>query len=106
MSCASDIPQWVETASADLLALQNADGGWPYRAMDTSSTEPTALAILALNGFAPAASNLATAGEWLAARQRSDGLFAAAPVHEEASWVSPLAAIALDLLGQPSTATA
>ncbi len=99
---------WTATAGANLLGLQNADGGWPYHAGQASATEPTALAILALSvsGDDLSAEPLNAAAAWLGARQRSDGLFTACPVHEEAGWLTPLAALALHQRGITSASQA
>jgi len=99
-----NIDTWQATATAELLAAQQSDGGWAYRADQASATEPTALAILALGEIATGQQAMTSAADWLLARQLSDGLFTASPVHEEASWLSPLAALALRQQGY-TTAT-
>jgi hypothetical protein len=76
---------------SELLPLQNADGGWPYR-RGGSWTEPTVYALLALE----------TAGDraavdrglaWIRAAQREDGGWQARPAVGETCWVTALAAL-------------
>jgi len=97
---------WTATATEQLLESQNADGGWPYRTGDSSSTEPTSLALLALSASGGADSAIASASSYLTSRQRPDGLFTASESHLDASWCSPLAAIGLRRAGQSSPADA
>ena len=79
---------------ARLLAAQSPDGGWGYRG-GSSWTEPTAYALLALNGRqAEAAPAIDRARRWLAANQRADGGFAPRPSVEESTWVTALAVLA------------
>ncbi len=84
--------------ASELLADRNADGGWPYRRGEASSTESTALAVLALSAL-PQPPDVSGAAAWLAARQRGDGFLTAGLVHEEPSWTTSLAAMALARLG-------
>ncbi len=76
-----------------LLAVQNPDGGWGYR--DGSSwTEPTAYALLALDGQPDAGPAAGRARRFLAGNQRGDGGFAPRPSVEESTWVTALAVLA------------
>jgi hypothetical protein len=101
---AADLDTWRSAAAGELLALRNPDGGWPYQAGSASATEPTALAALALADTAAGDEALPAAADWLAARQRAVGLFTASPTHEEGSWLTPLAALTLNLLGRTGAA--
>jgi len=101
-----DINAWTATATADLLNAQQPDGGWAYQTGQAPATEPTALAILALSQIQPDAEALAAAADWLVARQRGDGLFTASAVHEEGSWLSPLAALTLQQRGRTAASRA
>lgn len=100
-----DLSQWQSTAVGELLALRNADGGWPFQVGAASATEPTALAALALADTATSPDILSAAATWLIAQQRAGGLFTASPTHQEGSWLTPFAAIALTRLGQPDPAS-
>jgi hypothetical protein len=102
--CPTDAAGWTAAATGRLLELRNADGGWPYRFGDPSGTEPTALAVMALSNMPDAAAELAAAADWLVARQRSDGLFAASTMDVGASWVTSPAALALHGQGRAGAA--
>ena len=78
---------------APLLAAQNPDGGWAYRG-GSSWTEPTAYALLALDGETGAGPACERARRFLAGNQRSDGGFAPRPSVEESTWVTALAILA------------
>lgn len=88
----------IDEAQALLLASRNSDGGWAYYAGEASSTEPTALAFLALHARGALADVDATRS-WLRARQMPSGFFTTNLVHDEPSWATPLAGIALAALG-------
>ena len=75
-----------------LLSAQNPDGGWPYQ-RGTSWAEPTALALLALEGSQEAASQRARGFQWLAGRQRSDGGWSPNPGVDQSTWVTALVAL-------------
>lgn len=95
---------WITTTAAELLTAQNSDGGWTYSADQASAIEPTALAMLALGEITSGEQALTSAADWLQARQLSDGLFTASTIHQEASWLSPLAALALQQQGYSAAA--
>jgi len=101
-----DIDAWMAVAATELLDAQQPDGGWAFQAGQAPATEPTALAVLALSSAQTDALGLTTAATWLLARQRGDGLFTASAVHEEASWLSPLAALALRRQGYTAASQA
>jgi hypothetical protein len=84
---------WQQQAAVELLASRSADGGWPYRAADASSTEPTAMALLAMAAIQGPA-DLSLSYDRLLSRQREDGFWSASDVHAEPSWTTPLAGLA------------
>lgn len=106
----SEIALWRSEAAGELASLQAADGGWPYIAGQTSATEPTALAMLALAAAGAEGYRRPEAAVWLAARQRGDGLFTASPLVEEGGWLTAPAGIAMlrdgwtDLAGAAASA--
>jgi hypothetical protein len=77
--------------SENLLARQNADGGWSYR-RGSSWTEPTCYALLALatNGAAYGA-EIRRGMDWLRRCQRSDGGLAPRESVQESTWLTALA---------------
>jgi len=77
-----------------LVAIRNPDGGWGTTADRPSSTEPTALAVMAMAAAARAAES--TAGRsWLIEQQRADGAWPVTPSVPEPSWCTSLAVLAL-----------
>ncbi len=85
-----------------LLAAQSADGGWGYQngtSQGTSWTEPTALALLALNANRVIGGASQRGYEWLVRNQRNDGGWAPQPDVDQSTWVSSLAALALPAPG-------
>jgi prenyltransferase/squalene oxidase-like repeat protein len=77
-----------------LLEAQNADGGWGYD-RDRSWTEPTALALLALDAQQLRGRPYERGCHWLVRRQRSDGGWPPAPSVNVSTWVTSLALLAL-----------
>lgn len=74
----------------DLLARQNADGGWSY-SKGGSWTEPTCYALLGLVAAgATAAAEIARGAMWLARCQRPDGGFAPRESVRESTWLGAL----------------
>jgi len=101
-----NVEAWSTSASSELLAGQNADGGWSYRSGQASATEPTALALLALSGIGDQELPPESAVNWLLARRRDDGLFTASAEHHEPSWLTPIAALALRERGHTAVSQA
>jgi hypothetical protein len=77
-----------------LLEAQNADGGWGYD-RDSSWTEPTAFALLALEAQDIKGGEYDRGCTWLAGKQRSDGGWSPAPSVDISTWVTSLALLAL-----------
>jgi hypothetical protein len=90
------LPEHI-TASR-LAAAQNTDGGWGYGGA-SSWTEPTAYAVLALDGASDNAAAVSRARRWLAANQRADGGVAPRPSVAESTWVTAPALLAAALQG-------
>jgi hypothetical protein len=78
----------------NLLEAQNADGGWGYD-RDSSWTEPTALALLALEAQGTKDRAYERGCGWLGRKQRSDGGWSPAPAVDISTWVTSLALLAL-----------
>ena len=82
-----------------LLELQLADGGWSH-ATQSSWTEPTCYALMALRASLAAGPDIDRAGEWLARHQRGDGGWPPGPVVDQSTHVTSLAVLALsDMAG-------
>src|SRR5450631_922739 len=79
---------------AILLDTRNADGGWPSR-RGRSWTEPTALALLALQGEQVPSKTRALTAAWLANRQSADGGWPPCAEVPTSTWVTSLALLAL-----------
>ncbi|MFL6351477.1 MAG: prenyltransferase/squalene oxidase repeat-containing protein [Bryobacteraceae bacterium] len=77
-----------------LLEAQNADGGWGYQ-KGSSWTEPTALALLALEAHQCKGSAYDRACAWLRTKQRLDGGWAPNPSVDTSTWVTTLVLLAL-----------
>lgn len=82
----------IREATSFLLSSQNADGGWGSEPGRPSSTEATALSLLALPGHAGPSGR---ALEWLRSRQRTDGSWPATDQVPEGSWMTGVAVLAL-----------
>src|SRR5580700_6970607 len=86
-------------ALQSLLDIQQSDGGWAY-STNSSWTEPTCYAILALRSAAGPEKAVFRASEWLARRQRRDGGWSPSPAVEQSTHVTSLSILALsDLPG-------
>jgi hypothetical protein len=84
------------TALLDRLAtMRNPDGGWGTTADRPSSTEPTALALLAFATEPGAGDFVDGALKWLLAHQLDDGAWPVMPGLDEASWASAMALMAV-----------
>jgi hypothetical protein len=89
---------------SDLLSMQNPDGGWGYRNCG-SSTEPTALAALALASAARSAeyptAALRRGIDWLHRQHSAEGGWRPTPEVEATTWVTSLVLLLPpDQLGQ------
>ena len=81
----------LESRLEYLRANQNADGGWGYVSGRQSWIEPTAYAMLALNGRPGASDALDRAWRLLRSWQREDGAWRPADGVDRASWATALA---------------
>ncbi len=77
-----------------LLDLQQSDGGWAYNT-NSSWTEPTCYAILALRAASGPRQTICQATEWLTRRQRRDGGWSPGPAVEQSTHVTSLSILAL-----------
>ncbi|MBV9611812.1 MAG: terpene cyclase/mutase family protein [Acidobacteriaceae bacterium] len=87
MSDAVQLQRYLEDA-------QNADGGWTY-GNGSSWTEPTALALLALEASGVTNTAFQRGCRWLIETQRSDGGWPPHPSVHLSTWVTSLATLAL-----------
>ena len=76
----------------DLRSRQNTDGGWGYRTVGGSWTEPTCYSMLALLAAGTPTSDEAVrrAAGWLASRQNVDGGWSPRAGVSESTWVTAL----------------
>jgi hypothetical protein len=84
----------VDELQHRLLAAQNLDGGWPFLS-GSSWTEPTALALLALESHNDLGSGRDRALSWLVKRQQADGGWAPNDAVQTSTWVTSLVVLAL-----------
>lgn len=84
-----------------LLAAQNPDGGWGFRAGFESRVEPTAWVLLALRG-AEWPETQQAGFRFLRATQLPDGSWPSSPTQKAGSWVTSLASWALSSDGESS----
>lgn len=89
----------VDTMREQLAGRQNPDGGWGYRAGSSSWSEPTALAVLALNGWDDRSQQVRRGVEWLRRLVRADGGVAPCPGVQQSNWVTALAVLAESVTG-------
>jgi hypothetical protein len=92
------VPSSTATAGAlvrRVLALQNPDGGFGARDGLPSSTEPTALAVLALTAEPECDDATARAQRWLVEAATAEGAWPVVPSIPEPSWTTALAVLAL-----------
>ena len=102
----SGFAAWQAEAATELASLQAGDGGWAYIPGQTSATEPTALAFLALATTGAADFRPSAAADALAARQSDDGLFTPSSLVDETGWTTPLAGLALLYAGRTASSDA
>ena len=84
----------AEEVQAALLKSRNADGGWPSH-RGRSWTEPTALALLALQGTIVSGEARSLAASWLVQHQSTDGGWPPCAAVATSTWVTSLALLAL-----------
>jgi hypothetical protein len=84
----------AEILQRQLAQAQNHDGGWGYR-NGSSWTEPTALALLALQAHTSKEKTCEQGFLWLQRNQRFDGGWPPNPSVDVSTWVTSLAALAL-----------
>jgi hypothetical protein len=82
------------TSLSCLLDIQKSDGGWAY-STNSSWTEPTCYAIMALRSAGGPEPAIVRACDWLARRQRRDGGWSPGPGVEKSTHVTSLAILAL-----------
>ena len=92
-----------------LLASQDSDGAWGYRARGMPFVEPTALALAALRQEDGAAAGQEAAAvdrgvSWLLRQQHDDGGWGVCPIDEESTWATGYAVYALSLRRQTEAA--
>ncbi|HUQ90586.1 MAG TPA: prenyltransferase/squalene oxidase repeat-containing protein [Bryobacteraceae bacterium] len=90
----------IDWSRKELLRLQNSDGGWGYSPGKSSWTEPTAMAMLAVHGFARASPQAQRGVDWLGQVVRPDGGVTPSPTVEEGSWVTALVVLVESLYGR------
>jgi hypothetical protein len=83
-----------EIGLRDLLEFQQSDGGWAY-STNSSWTEPTCYAILALRCSGDQEQATLRAAEWLARRQHRDGGWSPGAAVEQSTHVTSLGILAL-----------
>lgn len=84
----------AEQLQRRLLGAQNADGGWGYQ-NGSSWTEPTALALLALEACSIKGTPHERGCNWLRQNQRPDGGWAPQPAVNISTWVTSLVLLVL-----------
>jgi hypothetical protein len=87
----------IEAATNALLGARNPDGGWGAEQGKQSSTEATALAVLALGALGGKSfeQDISRGVTWLADRQTADGSWPLRADVDGGSWTTSLAAISL-----------
>lgn len=92
--------QGASDLARELVQRQNTDGGWGYQGV-TSWTEPTALAVLALESLMSEPQSRARGVAWLFAHQRADGGWASNPAVNKSTSVTSPACLAISGQGNP-----
>ncbi len=86
---------WIDEAIRELEAGRQATGPWSYRSLPAQgqpAVEPTSLAAMALLAHGRPAD---AAVQWLLAMQQRDGGFPIGEGHDESSWATAIACLAL-----------
>ena len=82
---------YLESRRAYLRKVQNPDGGWGYFPGKSSWLEPTAYAMIALNGDEQSAEAVEQAWKLVCSWQLTDGSWRAGAQVEDATWATALA---------------
>ena len=88
--------------AAELARRQNPDGGWGY-ANQSSWTEPTSLALVALQTTGEFRSARARGVEWLRVHQRNDGGWPPQPGVQHSTWVTAAVLLVHEMRSSPQT---
>jgi hypothetical protein len=82
---------------AALLEARNDDGGWPASRPGSSTTEATAIAVMALGATKDTEADAAVAGgrRWLLSHQRADGAWPPTSAVDDSSWMTAPAVLGL-----------
>ncbi len=91
---------WLEEATADLLAWRSSAGAWPYYQDREEATEPTCLAAFALsrNEQSKPSVDLAPTAQWLSLTQRADGAIGISRKMPVPAWPTSMAVLTWRLL--------
>jgi hypothetical protein len=87
-----------------LTRTQDTQGGWGFTPGGTPAVEPTALAVLALQGSAEAADAVQRGRDWLVSIQHEDGGWGLNALDLRSDWHTAWAVLALNRLDRVSTA--
>lgn len=97
-----DVAGWSHRARTQVLSLQDATGGWPYRPGGSPQSEPTAIAAMALlasDGNEQSQRVVGAAADWLTRQQRADGAVGVSEDAPAPGWPTPLAILVWQATG-------